>query len=133
MKPPKLPEQPKQNHRNHRNNPNETNETAGTETKLPELQLKDVTYRLHILFGAIILTYLPHDLCIVNREYLVYRKPDGTVHITIGPYCLPWGLVIISFLRWPGEFFSFCRAELVPWRGYLIYRCDISQLSSALV
>ena len=24
----------------------------------------------------------PHDLCIVNREYRVYRKPDGTVHIT---------------------------------------------------
>lgn len=24
----------------------------------------------------------PHDLCIVNREYRVYRKPDGTVYIT---------------------------------------------------
>ena len=24
----------------------------------------------------------PHDLCIVNREYRVYRKPDGTLKIS---------------------------------------------------
>ena len=26
----------------------------------------------------------PHDLCIVNREYCVHRKPDSTVHVTNG-------------------------------------------------
>ena len=30
----------------------------------------------------------PHDLCIVNREYRVYRKPDGTVHITNDRQCV---------------------------------------------
>ena len=43
------------------------------ETKLPEIQLKGVTYRPQVLFAAIILTYLPSQVVVAHMSCF-YRR-----------------------------------------------------------